>query len=67
MARFQNFKSEIRISKSETNSNDRNLNDQNKNSNIKQFAAFVLNFEHLNFDIVSDFDIGISDLLALSW
>ena len=30
------------------------------------FGAFVLNFEHLNFDIVSDFDIRISDLLVLS-
>jgi len=53
------------ISKSETNSNDKNLNDQNKNENCKQFGAFVLNFEHLNFDIVSDFDIRISDLLVL--
>jgi hypothetical protein len=38
-----------------SNSNDQNLNDQNKNDNSKQFGAFVLNFEHLNFDIVSDF------------
>jgi len=42
------------------------LNDQNKNDNSKHFGAFVLNFEYLNFDIVSDFDIRISDLLALS-
>jgi len=31
----------------------------------KQFGAFVLNFEHSNFDIVSDFDIRISDLLVV--
>jgi hypothetical protein len=53
--------------KLETNSNDQNLNDQNKNDNSKQFGAFILNFEHLNFDIVSDFDIRISDLLVLCW
>jgi hypothetical protein len=52
--------------KFETNSNDQNLNDQNKSGTSKQFGAFVLNFEHLNFDIVSDFDIRISDLLVLS-
>jgi hypothetical protein len=46
--------------KFETNSNDQNLNDQNKNGNSKQFGAFILNFEHLNFDIVSDFDIHAS-------
>jgi hypothetical protein len=49
-----------------TNSNDQNLNDQNKNGSSKQFGAFVLNFEHLNFGFVSDFDIRISDLLVLS-
>jgi hypothetical protein len=36
-----------------------------KHDNSKQYGAFVLNFEHLNFDIVSDFDIRISDLLVL--
>jgi hypothetical protein len=51
--------------KFETNSNAQNLNDQNKNSGIKQFGAFVLNFEHLNFVFVSDFDIRISDLLVI--
>jgi hypothetical protein len=56
-------KFEVRNPKFETNSNDQNLNDQNKNSNSKQFGAFVLNFEHLNFGFVSDFDIRISDLL----
>ena len=50
-------KSEIRISKHETNSNDQNINDQNGKRHHQ--SAFVLNFEHLNFDIVSDFDIRI--------
>jgi len=49
-----------------TNSNNQNLNDQNKNGNSKLVGAFVLNFEHLNIDIVSGFDIRISDLLVLS-
>jgi len=44
-------KSEIRISKHETNSNDRNIN--NQNGKRYHQTAFVLNFEHLNFDIVS--------------
>ena len=58
------LKSEIRISKHETNSNDRNLNDIN--GKRQYHTEFVLNFEHLNFDIVSanlikwaDFDIRI--------
>jgi hypothetical protein len=59
-------KFEARNPKFETNSNDQNLNDQNKNGSSNYFGAFVLNFEHLNFDIVSDFDIRISDLLVLS-
>ena len=46
------LKSEIRISKHETNSNDRNLNDINGKRQYR--TAFVLNYEHLNFDIVSD-------------
>jgi hypothetical protein len=58
-------KFEARNPKFETNSNGQNLNDQNKNDNSKQFRAFVLNFEHLNFGFVSDFDIRISDLLIL--
>jgi len=45
------LKSEIRISKHETNSNDRNLNDKNGKGHHQ--TAFVLNFEHLDFDIVS--------------
>jgi hypothetical protein len=52
--------------KFETNSNYQNLNDQNKSGSSKWFGAFVLNFEHLNLRFVSDFDIRISDLLALS-
>ena len=44
-------KSEIRISKLETNSNHKNFNDQNGKQRYQ--LAFVLNFEHLNFDIVS--------------
>ena len=58
-------KFEARNPKFETNSNDQKLNDQNKNVSSKQFVAFVLNFEHLNFGFVSDFDIRISDLLIL--
>ena len=46
------LKSEIRISKHETNSNERNLNDRNGRRQYQ--TAFVLNFEHLDFDIVSD-------------
>ena len=57
--------------KSETNSNYQNLNDQNKNVSSKWFVAFVLNFERYNFEFCiclkqRDFDIRISDLLALS-
>ncbi|HLP47683.1 MAG TPA: condensation domain-containing protein, partial [Candidatus Kapabacteria bacterium] len=44
-------KSEIRISKSETNPNDQNTNDQNKNQHSG--AVSVLNFENLNFEFVS--------------
>jgi len=45
------LKSEIRTSKHETNSNDRNLNDIN--GKLQHKTAFVLNFEHWDFDIVS--------------
>ena len=44
------IKFEARSTKSKTNSNDQNSNDSN-----------VLNFKHLNLDIVSNFDIRISD------
>jgi amino acid adenylation domain-containing protein len=50
-------KSEIRISKSETNLNDQNPNDQNKVS-----TPIVLNFEHLNFEFVSNFEFRASNL-----
>ncbi|MCU0290203.1 MAG: amino acid adenylation domain-containing protein, partial [Acidobacteria bacterium] len=43
-------KSEIRISKSETNPNDQNINDQNKNQHSR--AVSVLNFEHLNLNSI---------------
>ncbi|MCL5970742.1 MAG: hypothetical protein M1450_04560 [Patescibacteria group bacterium] len=46
-------KSEIRSTKSETNSNNQNTNDRN-----------VLNFENYNLDIVSNFDIRYSNLIA---
>jgi hypothetical protein len=52
-------KSEIRISKIETNLNDRNINDQNVKPHYQ--TVFVLNFEHSNFEFVSDFVLRISD------
>ncbi|HLP57970.1 MAG TPA: amino acid adenylation domain-containing protein, partial [Candidatus Deferrimicrobium sp.] len=52
-------KSEIRNPKFETNSNESNSNDPNKNQYFG--TASVLNFENLNFDIVSNFDIRISN------
>ncbi|HLP60658.1 MAG TPA: amino acid adenylation domain-containing protein, partial [Candidatus Deferrimicrobium sp.] len=55
-------KSEIRNSKSETNPNDQKINDQNKNQYFG--TAFVLNFEHLNFEFVSNFDIRISNFIS---
>jgi hypothetical protein len=45
----------VHISKHETNSNDKNINDQN--GERYHHSAFVLNFYHVHFDIVSDFDI----------
>jgi len=54
------FDATLRISSlrsTRTNSNDQNLNDQNK-----RIPTIVLNFAHLNFDIVSDFDIRASNL-----
>jgi tyrocidine synthetase-3 len=50
-------KSEIRIPKFETNPNDQNTNDRNKMS-----PYIVLNFEHLNFEFVSDFEFRASNL-----
>ncbi len=54
-------KSEIRMSKLETNPNNKKINDQNKNHDFG--TALVLNFEHLNFDIVSNFVLRASDLI----
>ncbi|MCP5047481.1 MAG: amino acid adenylation domain-containing protein [bacterium] len=53
------LKSEIRNPKSETNPNDQNTNVQNKNHCSE---CVVLNFEHFNFEFVSDFGFRISDL-----
>jgi amino acid adenylation domain-containing protein len=50
-------KSEIPISKSETNPNDQNSNDRNKIS-----TPIVLDFKHLNFEFVSNFEFPASDL-----
>ncbi|MCU0285334.1 MAG: amino acid adenylation domain-containing protein [Acidobacteria bacterium] len=63
-------KSEIRNPKSESprrghpikNINDQNTNDQNKNGNSD--SAFVLNFENLNFEFVSNFVLRASNLLS---
>jgi non-ribosomal peptide synthetase component F len=58
-------KSEIRNPKSrvQTNPNETNPNDQNKSQPFG--AAFVLDFEHLNFEFVSNFDIRASNLNSL--
>jgi amino acid adenylation domain-containing protein len=55
-ARVLMKKSEIRISKSETNPNDRNSNDRNA-----VIPGIVLNFEHSNFEFVSDFEFRASN------
>jgi hypothetical protein len=54
---------EIRISKHETKYNKENSNDQNVKQ--RRQGAFVSNFGHLNFDIVSDFEIRYSDFALL--
>jgi hypothetical protein len=54
-------KSEIRISKSETNPNDQNSNAQNE-KNLNASFHTVLNFEHLDFEFVSYFVLRASDL-----
>ncbi|MCP5051819.1 MAG: amino acid adenylation domain-containing protein, partial [bacterium] len=51
-------KDQIRNPKSETNPNVPNPNDRNKN---QCFPYIVLNFEHLDFEFVSNFDIRASD------
>ena len=68
---MQLVKSEIRISKSETNSNDQNPNIRNVKAQklkpeVSQSVGIVLNFRHLKFDIVSNFDIRISSLCGLA-
>ncbi|MCP4152024.1 MAG: AMP-binding protein, partial [bacterium] len=50
-------KSEIRISKYETKTNDQNSNHRNQMSDL-----MVLNFEHLDLGFVSDFEFRASDL-----
>ena len=57
-------KSEIRISKSETNPNYRNPNDQNIEY-LKRMVIFG-KLENLNFEFVSCFVLRISDFLLLS-
>ena len=47
--------------KLETNFKDRIINDQNMEPIFQ--GAFVLNFGHSYFDIVSDFDIRYSNLI----
>jgi hypothetical protein len=54
------MKSEMRISKSETNSNDQNSNVQNQQDGFHNPASLiVLDFEHLYFGIVSNFGFRI--------
>jgi len=60
---LKSTKSEIRNPKSETNPNDQKPNDQNENSRLRRRIAFVLNFEFLNFEFVSNFVLRASDLL----
>ncbi|MDQ1355459.1 MAG: hypothetical protein QG657_5769, partial [Acidobacteriota bacterium] len=61
-ARILIKKSEAQSTKSETNPNETNSNDQNKNQYFG--AAFVLDFEHLNFDTVSNFVLRASNLIS---
>ena len=64
------IKSEIRNPKFESprrghpikNINDQKINDQNKNCHFG--AALVWDFEHLNFDIVSNFEFRASNLIS---
>jgi 2'-5' RNA ligase len=56
-------KHEIQNSKSETNPNAQNPNDQNENNHLRRQIVFVLNFENLNFEFVSNFVLRASDLL----
>jgi amino acid adenylation domain-containing protein len=54
-------KSEIRNPKSETNTDEPDSNDQNKGAEVT-----VLDFEHLNFEFVSDFGFRASNFLSSS-
>jgi len=54
-------KSEIRNPKSETSPNDTNSNDQNKRAGV-----MVLDFGHLNFEFVSNFEFRASDFNSSS-
>jgi len=54
-------KSEIRISKFETISNDQNVNEKNSTATFT-----VLNFEHLKFEFVSNFEFRASNLNSYS-
>ncbi|HLP61659.1 MAG TPA: amino acid adenylation domain-containing protein [Candidatus Deferrimicrobium sp.] len=57
-------KSEARSTKSETNPNDQKINASNKNKNRNFEIPLVLNFEDLNFEFVSCFDIRASNLFS---
>jgi amino acid adenylation domain-containing protein len=52
-------KSEIRNPKFETNPNDPNTNDQNKRARVT-----ILDFEHLNFEFVSNFEFRASNFVS---
>ena len=54
------LKSEARISKYETNPND-------QNSNVQNTTTVFRSFEHSDFDIVSNFDIRISDFVPCAY
>jgi amino acid adenylation domain-containing protein len=60
-ARILLKKSKIQNPKPETNPNDSNSNDQNNRADVT-----VLDFEHSNFEFVSNFDIRISNLYSSS-
>jgi len=51
-------KSEYRSTKYETNPN-------NQNSNVQNTTSVFRSLEHLDFDIVSDFDIRASDFVTV--
>jgi len=57
-------KFEIRISKLETNPNDRNINDQNTNSNFNSLLFRILGIQILILFRISNFDIRILNLAS---